>query len=48
MYVNSHALSIRYERSFAYWQKVPATNDGVLGGFINVASSVRSRATLPR
>jgi hypothetical protein len=30
----------RYSRSISYWQRVPATNDGVLGGFINVASSV--------
>ena len=30
----------RYDRSISYWQRVPATNDGVLGGFINVASSV--------
>ena len=36
----------RYEKSIAYWQRVPATNDGVLGGFINVASSVSQHRLL--
>jgi hypothetical protein len=32
--------NFRYDKSFSYWLRVPATSDGVLGGFINVAPSV--------